>query len=413
MKTSAIAKIKRILLVGVQGLAVLFFTAGGQAAVPPMIVGMGDSISEGVQADDAAWQTQVFSYVNWISFQGGGDLTIPYILTNGQGATQDTENRSRIFPMDINTNVSVAGADVDDLLNDASDAATVAEMDDEVDLVMFPRQTTQMQYVESVTPEVIICWIGNNDVLAAATSFDSLDASQLTPLVDFDAAYVEIANRLQALITNNGSKVVLANIPNVADIGFLVDRSTAESITGFPVALPDGHLTSTIAAILMKLQGNDDLMMDPSFVLDDVEKALIVDRIADFNDVIQREADRIGVPVVDINTRFSEIVANPPMFFGRPLTKMMLGGVFSHDGVHPSNVGQGIVANEFIKVLNQAHGTNVPELSQQVLNLLYLTDPNIDKDQDGKATGRLGVGLIESLFFLLGFTGDTNDFIPN
>ena len=59
------------------------------------------------------------------------------------------------------------------------------------------------------------------------------------------------------------------------------------------------------------------------------------------------------------------------------------------------------------------YGTNLPELSQLVLDFLFLTDPSIDKDYDGKATGRLGVGFIETLYFLFGLTGDSNDFVPN
>jgi len=383
------------------------------AAAAPMIVGMGDSIGEGVQAEDAAWQTQVFGYLNWLSFQMGGDLTIPYIQTNALGSTQDTQNRSRILPNDINTNVAVSGANVSDLLNDAADATTVEEMDDEVDLVMFPRMMTQMEYVESVLPELVACWIGANDALAAATSFDQLDASQLTPLDEFALAYVELADRLGALMTSHDTKVVLANIPDVTDIGFVIDRLAAEAITGFPVALPDGHFTTVITAVLMREQGNDALMANPNFVLDDVELDVIENRIAGFNVIIQAEADRIGAPVVDIQSTFAEIISVPPIYFGRPLTKSVLGGLFSNDGVHPSNLGQALVANEFIETINAAYGMTIPEISQATLNYIYLTDPSTDKDNDGKAKGRFGVGLLESLFFLLGFTGDPNDFVPN
>ena len=70
----------------------------------------------------------------------------------------------------------------------------------------------------------------------------------------------------------------------------------------------------------------------------------------------------------------------------------MFGGMFSLDGIHPSNIGHGLIANEFIKTMNQAYGTGIAELPPEVLQILFLTDPTIDKDGDGKATGRLGVG---------------------
>ncbi len=62
--------------------------------------------------------------------------------------------------------------------------------------------------------------------------------------------------------------------------------------------------------------------------------------------------------------------------------------------------------------MNQAYGTGIAELAPEVLQLLFLTDPTIDKDGDGKATGRLGVGLLESIAFIFGFTGDSNDLDP-
>jgi hypothetical protein len=36
------------------------------------------------------------------------------------------------------------------------------------------------------------------------------------------------------------------------------------------------------------------------------------------------------------------------------------GGLFSLDGVHPSSQGQGLLANEFLKVINSKFGANYP-----------------------------------------------------
>lgn len=394
------------------GLAALSLSVGTSIA-QPMLVGMGDSIGEGVQGGDVAWQTQVFSYLNWVNHQMGADLTLPFIQSNLFGIVGNTTDRFRIFPNTVNTNVAVSGASVNSLLNDRANAPATSNIDSETDLVLFPRQQSQIEYVESDPPQMIICWIGNNDVLSAAISFGNMNASQLTPVASFESDYISLVDRLGTLVTNNSTKVIFANIPDVTDIGFLVDRASAEAMTGFPVALPDGQFTSIIGVLLMKLFGNDDLVSDPNFVLDSTEISTILDRVQAFNNIIQREATRIGMPVVDVNSKFSELVINPPVYGGFPLSHNMLGGLFSLDGIHPSNIGHALVANEFIKTMNQAFSMNVPELSPEILTVLFLSDPSIDKDGDGKATGRLGVGLIETLAFLFGITGDTDDATPN
>lgn len=412
MKIYAVAMIKRFLLLFLSGIVVLLMPLKGVYA-QPIIAGMGDSIGEGVQSADAAWQSQVFSYLNWINFQMQGDLSLPYIKTNFLGIVGVMDGRSRLVPSGSNSNVAFSGATVNTLLNERANALLEADINTEAELVMFPRQMTQIEYVESVQPGMIICWIGNNDVLSAAISFGNMNASQLTSVADFERDYIELADRLGALVTNNGSKVVFSNIPNVTDIGFLVDRLAAEEITGFPVALPDGHYTSVIGVLLMKFFGNDGLVGDPNFVLDDIEIAAIQSRIVSFNAIIQREANRIGMPMVDMNAKFADSINNPPVFAGYPLSKKLMGGLFSLDGIHPSNIGHALAANEFIKTINQAFAMNVPELDQNTLTTLFLLEPGVDKDGDGKATGRLGVGLIETLAFLFGFTGDPDDFVPN
>lgn len=395
-------------------IAVFFITCLTMNATQgnPVLVGMGDSIGEGVQGADAAWQTQVFSYLNFLGFSMGAGNSLPLIQSNIFGAVGNTENRSRIEPDIISNNIAVSGATLHSLLNSAADATSPTLIDSELDLVLFPRQQSQIEFVEASLPAMVVCWIGNNDVLSAATSFSKLDATQMTSVKDFERDYTELVDRLGALVTSRNTKVVFANIPNVTDIGFLVDSERAADITGFPVNLPAGHFTSLIGALLMNIAGNDNLISSPDWVLDAAEVTLVLQRTQAFNAIIDEQAARIAMPVVDVNARFALYVNNPPKVLGIELTNKMMGGMFSLDGVHPSNIGHLLIANEFIDTMNQSFGMNLPKFSQHLLNVVFLLDPGIDKDQDGKSQGRLGVGIIETLAFLFGFTGDPNDLDP-
>lgn len=86
---------RTILLVSVLGISL-----PTQAARPPLVI-MGDSIAEGVQAADAAYQTQIHTFGNWLAHQMGHELIIPRIATSPLGVLNDTYSRRRVGPRAI------------------------------------------------------------------------------------------------------------------------------------------------------------------------------------------------------------------------------------------------------------------------------------------------------------------------
>lgn len=380
-------------------------TANGQTST--LFVGMGDSIGEGVQSADANFFTQGFSFPNLIAWRMSARFPIPLISTNPFASVSSVQGRPRIDPTVRTLNLAVSGADAESLLNDAATATDVSQIDSETELVLFPWLGSQMQVAEQLRPARVACWIGNNDALGAVVAFDHLDASQLTPVPEFTAHFTEIADRLQAM----GSAVVFGTIPDVTRIAFLVDREDLIRFLGSDFGLPDSSRTSLTALVLVKLGLNDgSIFSNPDFVLDAQELQTISTHVNALNDVIRDVAAAHGMAVADIHAAYDFLATNPPVVAGVPLTTRFLGGVFSLDGVHPSNITQGIVANIFIDQFNAHYGTNTPPIDGGTLFLLFLTDPFLDKDGDGRVTGRRGAGLLETLSAFLGFSGDSNDF---
>ena len=64
-----------------------------------------------------------------------------------------------------------------------------------------------------------------------------------------------------------------------------------------------------------------------------------------------------GGVVVDLFSLIDGIYNNGYQVRNVTLTTDFLGGLFSLDGLHPSNTGYAIIANEFIKGINGAFGT--------------------------------------------------------
>jgi hypothetical protein len=379
------------------------------ASAQVQFVGMGDSIGEGVQSGDASEATQPFNFLHLIALRLGTSFPLPLIRTSIFGTVGETSTRSRINPNVAGLDLAVSGADVSSILRDRADATSTALINSETDLVLFPRLGSQIEIAETLRPNLVACWIGNNDVLSAVTSFDQMDVSQMTSISDFYTAFVELATRLNAM----NSKVVYGTIPDVGSIGFLVDRTFLLDKFGTDFGLPATSRTSIVTVLLIEVGILDpSVIQNPNFVLDAAELSAISQRIDIFNQIIFAVASYFGQGVADIHTRFDQFITSPPVVLGVPLTHPFLGGLFSLDGVHPSDIAHAFIANEFITAFNTTYRLNIPLIDPSLLAYLFVTDPFVDLNGNGRVRGRPFVGLLETVSWLLGFTGDVETFTP-
>lgn len=370
------------------------------------IVGLGDSIGQGVQSGDASVASQPFSYLNLIAWRMGASFPLPLIRTNPFGAVGDTSGRSRIDASVRGFNLAVSGADVRSLLFDRATAATEAQIDTETELVLYPEIGSQMEVAERLRPALAVCWIGNNDALGAALAFDRLNGTQLTPVHEFELHFREIVQRLAA----TGARAVFGTIPDVTDIAFLLDRQDLIRLLGSPHGLPEGSLTTLTAAVLVRVGLASPLVFsNADYVLDPAEQQVISAHIQQLNAIIKATVAAHGMALVDTHAIFAAISKQPIELFGVPLTTRFLGGLFSLDGVHPSNVGQAVLAHVFIDALNRHYGMDIPPIDGLTWFWLLATDPFVDKDGDGRVVGRWGAGLLETVLSLLQISGDQDD----
>jgi len=78
------------------------------------------------------------------------------------------------------------------------------------------------------------------------------------------------------------------------------------------------------------------------------------------------------------------------------LTTEFLGGVFSLDGVHPTNTGHAIVADAFIETLDRTFAAHIPPLSvERVAQADPLVLPRIGRP--ASALGTMNAGIVNSL----------------
>ena len=368
------------------------------------MMGMGDSLGEGVQSYNAWYETQANGYLSYIAKQAGASFRLPLIKSDSKGiAGVANRHRQRIDATSIPSNLAVNGAKVTDVLGDVAGTNPRRE----VDLVLPPYYgLSQIEIVEQVKPKLVYLWIGNNDVIDYVLDWKHLNQPHGTPISTFTNQYYQLITRLK----NAGVAAVLGNIPDVTKIAFLVDNDTLTSYTGTNYNLPVGYYTTLPTLISLKL-GNLDasVLQDPNYVLSPDRLAFIRTQIQMYNDVITNAAASAGYAIADTADIFNQFAESPVVIGDVVLTNKFNGGAFSLDGVHPSNVGYATLAKAFIQAANFKFDTGIPQITLDQMIDIVNVDPFVDRNGNGVVAGRPNTGLLESLYVELGFSGDTND----
>jgi phospholipase/lecithinase/hemolysin len=160
----------------------------------------------------------------------------------------------------------------------------------------------------------------------------------------------------------------------VTPYAFPLIQAMGSSLTALPESIPQGPVVIRETAL-------SDLRAD----------------VVAYNAVIAGEATATGATLVDIYSLINDLAAQGAVVGGRTLTTDFMGGLFSLDGVHPTNTGYAIIANEFIKTMNQSQSlhTDIPYVDVAQVSK---TDPLIFPDSHpGKHTGHVDVGMADAL----------------
>jgi lysophospholipase L1-like esterase len=261
----------------------------------------------------------------------------------------------------------------------------------------------------ALAPDLMTFWLGANDVLGYATTGGTSPAAP-TPSATFTALYTQALTNIRASLPN--VKLVVGNIPDVKAIPFFntVGPKVAASIGALGLKLyyqkagesgvASGQTTLTeanpplltlpgityapylgqptglfyrangipyAAVAALGIDTTKPFGFDPrnpwpnALVLDATEQTNCTNAISAFNATIATVAAANGAVVVDFFSFFNNVAANGYSLAGETYTTAYVSGaLFSLDGVHPSSRGYGIVANEYIKVMNSKFGMSIP-----------------------------------------------------
>ncbi len=290
-------------------------------------------------------------------------------------------------------NLAVPGATLYDCLNKKNDEGMHG--------LVLRGLGTQVEQAISLNPDLILIWIGNNDVLGAAVSGTAIPGVTITPKETFENLYAQLLGLIKS---NTSAKIILANIPDVTAIPFVttIPPYIINPSTGLPVYDENGNLIPYLGqsdtgspfislesfvlltakeyisqgyGIPSALGGKGEPLPDFT-VLTPNETALIKDYLNYFNNVIFAEGESKGIPVLDIFNLFNEVKEEGISIAGMEFTADFLsGGLFSYDGVHLNSFGYAYLANQFIEKLNQFYGLEIPLVALK--SFIFETTPDI------------------------------------
>ena len=359
------------------------------------LVVVGDSLAAGVENGSLEYAQQEHGFAAVIARQAATPLTLPLVPYPGAPNTLELVSPGfppviqpvpgtlffpRFNPFAIVTDVAVPLQTVADALdrkpssqlqtNDETQLATDVVLGFPCPILLPCPALTQVEYAVALRPTALIINIGNNDILGAITSGQLSSLSGPAFLANFTTSYSSLLTRL----ASTHAALVVANIADVTEAAYFIPASVlAQELP--PVVFnalgigPNDYVTlAAFPAIEAILSGSASGPLSPTCVsgsstpcvVTATEAAAVRSLTIALNQIIQTEVAANKGTLVDLFSLVDNLTANGYQVNGQTLTTNFLGGLFSLDGLHPTNTGYGIVANEFIKDINAAFHTHIP-----------------------------------------------------
>ncbi len=368
-------------------------------------VSMGNSITAGVQSAGINDSTQQFSYAVLLARAMRSPFFPPLLNRPGcpppytnvwtgarvGGGTATTCALREIppIPPPYISNTAVPSAEVIDIYRNVDTAANANPLTQ-----FFLGGLTQVQMMAKAQATFVSVWIGNNDVLGAATSSPNAgDSTQITPVATFQARYDSMTSAVAAVKPKGA---ILIGVANVTDIPYFSAGATYWAIKN-KLALPDtfptlftvsancapggalpGARGDTVlvpfpygAALLGAAQAGAPRNLDCSdsvaAIVTPPELRKLVGTVLAYNAHISAQATAHQWAYLNPNPTLDSLktvatAVRPFPRIGQPCSANPFGTAFSCDAVHPSSASQKLIAQKLRAAINSAYSTSIPAI---------------------------------------------------
>jgi lysophospholipase L1-like esterase len=234
-------------------------------------------------------------------------------------------------------------------------------------------QGTMIRQAIAQDPTFVTVELGVNDAVRVLVGGG--DPALLLDPATFETQYTQIMDSLA--LGAPAARLALFNVPDVTRIPYAnairLDQSFVPVPGGPAVAfrlrdgaglLPDSALVLLPAASLVALGYGSPAPGAPplpdSLVVTVAERRAIAQAAAAYSATIARAAAARGAALVDEAALFDRAFKSGVRVGGASYTFAFLsGGLFSLDGIHPTSLGHGLLANEAIRAINARFGATI------------------------------------------------------
>jgi len=367
----------------------------GNVAIDPLFeryVSMGNSITAGFQSGGINDSTQLQGYAVLLARAMRSPFFAPLMNRPGcpapytnvftqtrvaGGPTTCALRKTQAVPPPYISNTAIPGAEVLDLYNNLDTASNANAL-----TTFFLGGLTQAQMMQRARPTFVTVWIGNNDVLGAATSStNGGDSTKVTPVASFQTRYDALLDSVEAAGPRG---VVLIGVANVTAIPFFSRGSTylgAKLANQLPPAMtvtancapPRGDSVLVPfpfgAALVGAAAAGSPTTLDCTEIqtVQPAELVKLVTSVNAYNAFISGQATTRGWVYYNPNVALDSLltVATAVRAFpliGQPCTANPFGTAFSCDAVHPSAATHTLIANKLREAINAAYSTAIPQI---------------------------------------------------
>lgn len=361
----------------------------GTSATPGFetTVVIGDSLSAGFQNGSLLDTQQPNGWASLVAKQGGWNLTLPLVappgapavlqlvsvgpppVTKQESGTSSGRDNSDAQPYDL----AVPGHLLNDLIGRTPALVPTSPEDTITDIVLgLPLGNDRSQLDEAIhlKPTALFVWIGSNDALNADQEGTP---TAMTPVDTFTQEYQQMMAKITA---GTKAKLIVANIPDVTLVPYMTPAAEIigelQAATQLPAAqisallgIQPGdlvnaagltHVENDVAAVQ---QGQAPTPLTDGEVLSAAEIQQTQATVDQYNQVIAQQVQAAGGTLVDMHAFFQQLSQTGLTVNGTTATTAFLGGLFGLDGIHPTNTGYALIANQYITAINAAFKTSI------------------------------------------------------